>query len=139
VRLPRMTTRRWMLVVATVAVPFTVMSRLHCDSSDHPYYWSNKAAMSRRMERWERQQEASARASAAECRRKARIADAEDRDRLESAARRYEQEMVLWAERADGDSQDAIQYFKMSRESGYSQSELPERIRREMKPEDLER
>jgi hypothetical protein len=46
--------------------------------------------------------------------------------------------MVLWSKRADGDSQDAMQYFKMSRESGYSQSELPERIRREIKPEDLE-
>jgi hypothetical protein len=94
--------------------------------------------MSRRLERRARQQVASARASAAECRRKARIADAVDRDRLESATRRYEQEMVLCAERANGDSQEAIQYFKMSTKSGYSQSELPERIRREMKPEDLE-
>jgi hypothetical protein len=133
-----MTTRRWMVVVAAAAVLFAVMSRLRCDRSGHDYYWANKAATSRRFERWARQQFASAQASAAECRRKARIADEADRDRLESAARRYEQEMVLWAERADGFSEEAIHHFKMSSESGYSVSELPERIRREMKPEDLE-
>ena len=137
-RLSGMTIRRWMVVVAAVAVLFAVMARLHCDSSGHPYYWANKAASSRRLERLARQQVASAQASAAECRRKARIADAVERDRLESEARRYEQEMVSWAARADGFSQEAIDYFKMSRKSGYSQSELPERIRREMKPEDLE-
>ncbi len=127
-----------MVVVAGAAVLFTVMSRLHCDSSGHPYYWANRAASSRRLERLARQQAASAQASAAECRRAARVADAVERDRLESEARRYEQEMVRWAERADGFSQQAMDYFKMSRKSGYSQSDLPEPIRREMKPEDLE-
>jgi hypothetical protein len=51
-RLPRMTTRRWMVVVAGAAVLFTVMSRLHCDRSGHPFYWANKAEISRRFERW---------------------------------------------------------------------------------------
>jgi hypothetical protein len=36
-RMSRMTTRRWMVIVAVAAVLFTVMPRLHCDSSGHPY------------------------------------------------------------------------------------------------------
>ncbi len=135
---PRMTMRRWITVVAVVAMLFTVMPWVRCDSGRHPYYWANKAATLRRYERWASEQVASARASAEEYRRTARTAATADRDRLESAAKRYEKEALLWEERANAASREAMQCFRISRESGYRPSELPAHIRREMKSEDLE-
>lgn len=112
------------------------MTRLLCDRSRHPYYWANKAATERRLERWARQKVASARATAGAFHRSASVADAVDRDRLEAVAKRYEEEARLWDEQADASSRTAIEYFESSRKSGYRPTELPEHIRREMKPED---
>lgn len=137
VRLPRMTTRQLMSAIAAVAVLMTVMHWFRHGINQHPYYLANKAATARRFERMERQKAASERMSAEEWRRKARGADAFDRDRFETAAKRHEEEALLWERRAESESQDAVEYFKMSRKSGYSPSELPMHIRREMKPEDL--
>jgi hypothetical protein len=135
--IPRMTTRRWMGVVAVAAILFAVMSRLRCDRSRHPYYSANKAATERRTEKWARQKVASARATAGAFHRTASVAAAEDRDRFEAEAKRYEEEARLWEEQADAASRTAMEYFETSKKSGYRPSELPEHIRREMKPEDM--
>ena len=127
-----------MVVIAAAASLFTVIPWLRCDRSRHGHYFAGKAAASRRFERWARQQANSARLSAEECRRAASIGDVADRDRLESAAKRYEEEVLLWQGRADEATQDARWNVEMSKKSGDRLSELPAAIRLEMKPGELE-
>jgi hypothetical protein len=81
---------------------------------------------------------ASKRASAEDWRRKATGAHWLDRDRFETAAKRLEENALPWERLADELSQDAVENFKKSRKSGYIPSELPDRIRQEMEPEELE-
>jgi hypothetical protein len=133
-----MTTRQLMSFIAVVAVVLTLLPWLCRETSQHPYYFANRAAQERRHARWARQQAASARASAEDWRRKARGAHAVDRDRFETAAKRHEEYALPRERLADELSQDAVENFKKSRKSGYIPSELPERIRREMEPEELD-
>ena len=138
-RSTRMTTRRWMALIAASAVMLPVTRYLRCNHSDHPYYWANKAAASRRYERWAWQQAASARTSADEYRRKARAAGALDQDRHESEAKRHEEKALLLERWADGAAQEGKEYLKASREGGYRPSELPPHVRQEMKLEELDK
>ena len=61
-----------------------------------------------------------------------------DRDRFETAAKRHEENALPWEKAADELFQDAVENFKLSRKSGYKPSELPEHIRQEMEPEELQ-
>lgn len=109
---PRMTTRRWMAAVAATAITLAVLPRLHCDRSEHPYYWANKAAASRRRERWARHGLAASRKFADEFHRLARSSSGSDRERHEQTARQHEEEARSFEEWAEGAARDAKKFSR---------------------------
>lgn len=126
-----------MIVIAGVAVLMTVLVSFRPAGSSHPYYFANRAVVCRRLEGWARRQGASARESAEEARRKSQATVGALRERFEGEAERYVEEAVRWGKAADEFSRDAVEALKSSREDGDIPSELPERIRRGLKAEDL--
>jgi hypothetical protein len=130
------TTRRLMVVIAGVAALMALV-RSFRPAGGHPYYYAGRAASCRRMERCARQQAAAARLAAEEAHRKAGATAGAARERFGSQAERYEEKAAYWTRVADQCSRDAVDALKWSRTTGYIRSELPEHIRRELRPEDL--
>lgn len=128
------TTKSTMWAVAGVAVLMALLRSCR-PTGDHPYYFANRAATCRRLERLARQQAVAARVAAEDTRGK--MVTSADRDRFKRQLERYEEDAATWRREADRLSRDAADALKSSRENGDIPSELPAHLRRDLKPEDL--